>query len=90
MRVNHDYMQWADDCLDPQSFPAICHVDGTARVQTIDQPTTSIIYKILEAWYARTRCPILLNTSLNIKGEPLVNTWGDAQRFSELNNVTVF
>jgi len=88
--VNHDYMQWADSCVDPQSFPAICHVDGTSRVQTINHPTPSIIYKILEAWYARTSCPMLLNTSLNIKGEPLVNTWEDAQKFSNLHNIPVF
>ncbi|NDB58234.1 hypothetical protein EB001_07295 [bacterium] len=48
------------------------------------------MYKILEAWYSRTRCPMLLNTSLNIKGEPLVNTWVDAQQFSQLNSVKVF
>jgi len=90
MRVNHDYMQYADACLSPDDFPAICHVDGTSRVQTIDHPTPSIMYKILQAWYARTSCPMLLNTSLNIKGEPLVNTWADAQRFAELNNVVVF
>ena len=88
--VNHDYMQWADACMDPTSFPAICHVDGTSRVQTIDHPTPSIMYKILEAWYARTSCPMLLNTSLNIKGEPLVNTWEDAERFANLHNVSVF
>ena len=90
LRVNHDYMQYADACMDPESFPAICHVDGTSRVQTIDHPTPSIVYKILEAWYARTRCPMLLNTSLNIKGEPLVNTWADTERFSNLHNIKVF
>lgn len=90
IKTNTNYMQYADVCLSPEEFPAICHVDGTSRVQTIDQPTPSIIYKILEVWYSRTRCPMLLNTSLNIKGEPLVNTWADAERFSKLNNVKIF
>ena len=87
---NHDYMQYAEDCLDTKGLPAICHVDGTSRVQTISKDSPSITRKILEAWYARTGCPLLLNTSLNIKGEPLVNTWADAERFSKLNNIRIF
>jgi carbamoyltransferase len=90
IKTNQDYMQYADTCIRPDEFPAICHIDETSRVQTIDQPTPSITAKILEVWYMRTRCPILLNTSLNIKGEPLVNSWEDAERFSQLHNVAVF
>jgi carbamoyltransferase len=87
---NHDYMQFADPCLDSQHLPAICHVDGTSRLQTIPKNSPSITRQILEAWYAQTGCPLLLNTSLNIKGEPLVNTWADAERFSKLHNVRIF
>ena len=90
IRTNQDYMQYADTCIRPGEFTAICHIDETSRVQTIDQLSPSITVKILEAWYLRTRCPMLLNTSLNIKGEPLVNTWADAERFSQLHNVAVF
>lgn len=87
---NHDYMQWAEPCLDTNNLPAICHIDGSSRIQTISKDSPSITRKILEAWYERTGCPILLNTSLNIKGEPLVNNWVDAIKFSKLNNVRIF
>ncbi|NDB58232.1 hypothetical protein EB001_07285 [bacterium] len=87
---NHNYMQYADPCLDKENLQAICHVDGTSRLQTMPKNSPSITRKILEAWYERTGCPILLNTSLNVKGEPLVNTWADAERFSKLNNVRIF
>jgi len=87
---NHDFMQWAEPCLDIENLPAICHVDGSSRLQTISKNSPSITCKILEAWYERTGCPILLNTSLNIKGEPLVNTWADAERFGKINNVRIF
>ena len=87
---NMDYMQFAVRCYDPETYPAICHVDGTSRVQLVDRNSTSIIRTILEVWHARTGCPVLLNTSLNIKGEPLVNTVEDAQRFSQLNKMVVF
>jgi carbamoyltransferase len=47
------------------------------------------IRKLLEAWYDRTGCPMLLNTSLNIRGEPMVNDRADADRFEKLYNVKV-
>jgi carbamoyltransferase len=89
IRYNQRYMQWTNECLYPEQFPAIVHVDGTSRIQTVPNNNTSI-RRILEAWYERTGCPMLLNTSLNIKGEPLVNTWDDALRFSKLNEVIVY
>jgi carbamoyltransferase len=47
------------------------------------------IRRLLEAWYARTGCPMLLNTSLNIRGEPMVNDRDDADRFENLYGVKV-
>jgi carbamoyltransferase len=89
--VRHDqrFMQWTNDCLYPDRFPAICHYDDTSRIQTVPKNGSSI-RMILEEWYLRTGCPMLLNTSLNIKGEPLVNTWSDAERFSSINGIKVF
>ena len=89
VRNNQEYMQWTNACLRPDLYPAICHVDGTSRIQKVPD-NGSNIREILEAWHAETGCPMLLNTSLNIKGEPLVNTWEDAERFSQLNDVKVF
>ena len=83
------YMQSISRCRSPDLYPAICHVDGTSRVQTV--PTDgSGIRQLLEAWYERTGCPMLLNTSLNIRGEPMVNDRADADRFEQLYSVKVF
>jgi carbamoyltransferase len=83
------YMQIVAHCRRPDLFPAICHVDHTSRVQTVSD-NGSGIRRLLEAWYARTGCPMLLNTSLNIRGEPMVNDRADADRFETLYNVKVF
>jgi len=83
------YMQTVASVLDPESFPAITHVDCTARVQTVAN-NGSGFRKLLEAWYAETGCPILLNTSLNIKGEPMVDNRSDANRFEDKYGVKVY
>jgi len=72
----------------PELFPAIVHHDGTSRVQTVPKDGSGI-RELLEKWYIMTECPMLLNTSLNIRGEPMVNDRSDADRFEELYNVKV-
>lgn len=84
------FMQFTAKVKDPQKFPAITHKDGTARVQTLTQETNPRMYKLLKLFYAATGCPMLVNTSLNIKGEPIVNTWEDAVRFKEKYNVKIY
>lgn len=84
------YMQFVGRVRAPASFPAICHVDDTARVQTVTRAQNPRMYGVLERSYAETGCPMLLNTSLNVKGEPPVNTWEDAERFSRGSGVKVF
>jgi carbamoyltransferase len=85
----HSYMQSVAHCRQPDVYPAICHVDGTSRVQTVAADGSGI-RQLLEAWYAKTGCPMLLNTSLNIRGEPMVNDRADADRFEMLYGVTVY
>ena len=82
------YMQSVGRCRSPELYPAVCHVDNTSRVQTV-APDGSGIRRLLEAWYERTGCPMLLNTSLNIRGEPMVNDRNDADRFEQLYGVRV-
>jgi carbamoyltransferase len=82
------YMQAVARVLDPLAYPAIAHVDGTARVQTVPADGSGF-RRLLEAWYARTGCPMLLNTSLNIRGEPMVNDRADADRFESQYGVRV-
>ena len=83
------YMQYTATCKRPAEFPAICHYDDTSRVQTVTEQDNPGLRRLLERWYASTGCPMLLNTSLNVKDEPLVNTRADAQRWSALNGVEV-
>jgi carbamoyltransferase len=83
------YMQIVAQCRRPDLFPAVCHVDNTSRVQTVSN-NGSGIRRLLEAWYARTGCPMLLNTSLNIRGKPMVNDRADADRFEQLYGIKVF
>jgi len=82
------YMQTVATVLDPEGFPAITHIDGTARVQTVANDGSGF-RKLLEAWYAETGCPMLLNTSLNIKGEPMVDDRTDADRFQDKYGIKV-
>jgi carbamoyltransferase len=86
---SHNYMQSVAHCRQPDVYPAICHVDGTSRVQTVEADGSGI-RQLLEAWYAQTGCPMLLNTSLNIRGEPMVNDRADADRFEMLYGVKVY
>jgi carbamoyltransferase len=86
---NHSrYMQSVARCRHPELFPAIVHIDGTSRVQTVPKDGSGI-RELLEKWYVLTGCPMLLNTSLNIRNEPMVNNREDADRFEKLYNVTV-
>jgi carbamoyltransferase len=83
------YMQSVARCRSPDTYPAIVHYDGTSRVQTVAADGSGI-RRLLEAWYAATGCPMLLNTSLNIRGEPMVNDRADADRFEKLYGVKVY
>jgi carbamoyltransferase len=83
------YMQFVATCKRPEEFPAIIHADGTSRVQTVTERDNPEYYKLLKMWYEETGCPMLLNTSLNIKGKPMVNNRTDAIAFEEKYGVRV-
>jgi carbamoyltransferase len=61
-------------------LPAITHVDHTARLQTVDAEGAPLLHAVLSAFEARTGCPVLVNTSFNLRGEPIVCTPEDAFR----------
>ncbi len=84
------YMQFVSKCKRPDLFPAISHLDDTSRVQTVNNEQHPELYGLLLRWYSKTKCPMLLNTSLNIKGEPMVDTEQDAQRWHNKYGVKVF
>lgn len=73
MNFTSPYMQYAVECLQPDKIPSVVHRDGTSRVQTVNKYQHPGLYEVLSNWYAMTGVPVLLNTSLNIKGQPLLN-----------------
>ena len=73
-------------------IPAVTHVDGSARVQTVDAARAPRFHAILSAFEARTGCPVLVNTSFNIRGEPIVHSPADAYRsfmFTDIDALVV-
>ena len=71
----------------PEKIPAISHVDGSARLQTLQRQDNPVLYDLIEKFDGLTGVPILLNTSLNVNNEPLVETPQDALNF--FNNAEV-
>jgi carbamoyltransferase len=61
-------------------IPAVTHVDYSARIQTVHADTNPRYHALLEAFQERTGCPVLVNTSFNVRGEPIVCTPEDAFR----------
>ncbi len=62
------------------TVPAVTHVDYSARVQTVDRERNPRLHRLMNAFHARTGCPVLVNTSFNVRGEPIVCTPQDAYR----------
>jgi len=61
-------------------IPAVTHVDYSARLQTVDEERNPRFYRLLDAFDRLTGCPVLVNTSFNVRGEPIVCTPEDAYR----------
>jgi len=61
-------------------IPAVTHVDHSARIQTIDQTRNPFMHRVISDFKAKTGCPVVVNTSFNVRGEPIVNTVEDAFR----------
>jgi carbamoyltransferase len=89
MNFNSPYMQYTVKCLQPEKIPSVVHVDGTSRVQTINREQNPGLHMTLRKWYWETGCPVLLNTSLNIKGDPLLNDETDIRIWENLYNFTI-
>ena len=84
------YMQFVAKCKYPEKYPAICHIDNTSRVQTVSKDDNPNFYNLINKFYKQTGCPMVLNTSLNIKGQPIVNNYHDGVEFSRKYNVKVY
>ena len=76
------HMMYAMNCKEgiAEQIPAIIHIDGTCRIQTVTKEQNEIFYEMIEQFYKETGVPVLFNTSFNLGGEPLVETIDDAVR----------
>lgn len=84
----NEYMQFTS--IAKHDYAPVTHVDGTARVQIVRKDCESVFRKIIEEYYERTGVPMLLNTSLNIRGRPMVNDEHDAALWEQKYEVKVF
>lgn len=83
------YMQYTFKCKRPEIIPSVVHVDGTSRVQTVNRFQHPELWELLKLFYEETGVPVLLNTSLNIKGQPLLNDISDIEKWEALNNTYI-
>lgn len=86
MKYASPYMQFTPKCLKPELIPSVVHQDGTSRVQTVTIEQHPGLYNTIKKFYEETGVPILLNTSLNIKGQPLLNDKDDILAWQDTYN----
>jgi len=72
------HMLYTHKALRPEQTGAVTHVDGTSRVQTVSAEQNPYLYRIIDAFERRTGVPVLINTSFNLRGEPIVSSPSDA------------
>jgi len=68
------YMLLVAKVKKPDKIPAVTHVDGTGRLQTVSRKTNPLYFDLINEFYKLTGVPVLVNTSMNVRGEPIVNT----------------
>ena len=83
MHYTSPYMQYTPKALRPELMPSVVHADGTSRVQTVNEKDHPGLYAVLKKWNSLTGVPVLLNTSLNIKGQPILNDEADVKAWEE-------
>ena len=73
-------MLYQAQCLDPANFQSITHADGSCRIQTVSPFSNSVFYNLLDSFEKITGFPILLNTSMNLPGYPIVGNFENTKK----------
>jgi len=74
LNVPSPYMLLVAKIKKPEAIPAVTHVDGTGRIQTVSKKSNPLYYDLINEFFKITGIPVLINTSMNVRGEPIVNT----------------
>jgi carbamoyltransferase len=74
MDISSPYMLMVSPVKKPEKIPAVTHIDGTGRIQTVSKETNSLYYDLINEFFKITGIPVIINTSMNVMGEPIVNT----------------
>jgi len=74
LAIPSPYMLIVAKVKKPEKIPAVTHVDGTGRLQTVSRKANPLYYDLINEFYKLTSVPVIVNTSMNVKGEPIVNT----------------
>ena len=74
INVPSPYMLLVAKVKQPKKIPAVTHVDGTGRLQSVAKNVNSLYYELINEFYQLTKVPVIINTSMNVMGEPIVNT----------------
>ena len=74
MDIPSPYMLMVSKITQPEKIPAVTHVDGTGRLQTVSKQSNPLYYDLINEFYKQTGVPVIINTSMNVMGEPIVNT----------------
>ena len=72
--ISSPYMLLVAKVKKPEIIPAITHIDGTGRLQTVSKKSNPLYYDLINEFFNQTGVPVLINTSMNVRGEPIVNT----------------
>jgi len=74
LKIPSPYMLLVSPVKLPEKIPAVTHVDGTGRLQTVSKESNPLFYDLIREFYNITKIPVVINTSMNVMGEPIVNT----------------
>jgi carbamoyltransferase len=86
---HNPYMLYVGKTKDKEKYASITHVDGTSRAQTITEKSNKSLYKLMKRFYNKTNIPVVLNTSLNIAGNPIASTTQEAITLFENSDIDV-